>query len=42
MRILRFNEINENKMWYKTIPQILEWLELKSKLTFIFVDVEYG
>jgi 2'-5' RNA ligase len=40
MRILRFNEINENKMWYKTIPEILEWLESKSKLPFIWCDTE--
>jgi DNA polymerase III epsilon subunit-like protein len=33
-------KINENKMWYKTIPQILNWLEEKSKLPFICVDVE--
>lgn len=32
--------INENKMWYKTIPQILEWLESKSKLPFIWLDTE--
>jgi DNA polymerase III epsilon subunit-like protein len=33
-------EINENKMWYKTIPEILEWLESKSKLPFIWLDTE--
>jgi 2'-5' RNA ligase len=32
--------INENKMWYKTIPEILEWLESKSKLPFIWLDTE--
>lgn len=32
--------INENKMWWKTIPQILEWIEQKSKLTWILVDSE--
>jgi 2'-5' RNA ligase len=32
--------INENKMWYKTIPQILEWLESKSTLPFIWLDTE--
>lgn len=31
---------NENKMWYKTIPEILDWLKLKSKLPFVWVDVE--
>ncbi len=40
MRILKFKELNENKMWYKTIPQMLNWLEEKSKLPFILVDVE--
>jgi 2'-5' RNA ligase/DNA polymerase III epsilon subunit-like protein len=33
-------ELNENKMWYKTIPGILEWLESKSKLPFIWLDTE--
>ncbi len=32
--------INENKMWYKTIPEILDWLESKSNLTWIFMDTE--
>ena len=34
------NTLNENKMWYKTIPEILEWLESKSKLPFIWLDTE--
>lgn len=33
-------KLNENKMWYKTIPEILDWLKLKSKLPFVWVDVE--
>ena len=33
-------EIKENKMWYKTIPEILEWVESKSKLPFIWLDTE--
>lgn len=32
--------LNENKMWYKTIPEILEWIESKSTLPFIWVDTE--
>lgn len=40
MKILRYNQLNENKMWGKTIPQILEWLESKSNLTWIWCDVE--
>lgn len=32
--------INENKMWYKTIPEILNWIESKSNLTWIFLDTE--
>ena len=32
--------LNENKMWYKTIPQILEWLESKSKMPWLFIDTE--
>ena len=31
---------NENKMWYKTITQILEYLESKSKIPWIFIDCE--
>ena len=39
--ILKFGElINENKMWYKTIPEILSWLESKSDLTWIWIDTE--
>lgn len=33
-------KLNENKMWYKTIPEILNWLESKSNLTWIFLDTE--
>jgi DNA polymerase III epsilon subunit-like protein len=41
MKILKYAElINENKMWYKTIPQILEWLSSKSNLPWIFLDTE--
>ena len=32
--------VNENKMWYKTIPEILDWLRSKSKKPFIWIDVE--
>ena len=32
--------IKENKMWYKTIPQILNWLEEKSKINWILIDTE--
>lgn len=40
MKILRLEQINENKMWYKTIPEIFEWLESKSNLKWIFLDCE--
>ncbi len=33
-------EIKENKMWYKTMPEVLEWVESKSKLVWIFLDTE--
>jgi DNA polymerase III epsilon subunit-like protein/2'-5' RNA ligase len=36
----KYEELNENKMWYKTIPQILEWLESKSKMPWIWLDTE--
>lgn len=32
--------LNENKMWYKTIPQILEWLESKSEMPWLWCDTE--
>jgi DNA polymerase III epsilon subunit-like protein len=32
--------INENKMWYKTIPEILNWLDSKSTLPWIWIDTE--
>jgi len=32
--------LNENKMWYKTIPQILEWLDSKSKMPWLWIDTE--
>lgn len=37
---MKFEQINENKMWYKTIPEILNWLESKSEINWLFVDVE--
>ena len=40
MNILRYRQLNENKMWYKTIPEILNWLETKSDKPFIFIDSE--
>ncbi len=40
MKILRLEQLNENKMWYKTIPEILSWLESKSKLPWILLDSE--
>ena len=32
--------INENKMWYKTIPEILNWLYSKSTTPWIWIDTE--
>lgn len=32
--------INENKMWDKTIPEILNWLDSKSTLPWIWIDTE--
>lgn len=40
INILRYNELFENKMWYKTIPQIISWLESKSDMTWIWLDTE--
>lgn len=41
MNILKYDQlINENKMWYKTIPQILEWLDSKSNIPWIWLDTE--
>ena len=39
--MLKYNEfINENKMWFKTIPQFLSWLEEKSNNDWIWLDTE--
>ena len=40
MMIKRYSEINENKMWYKTIPEILAWLESKSSMPWVWLDTE--
>lgn len=32
--------LKENKMWWKTIPEILQWIEAKSKWNWIWVDTE--
>lgn len=40
MKILRYEQLNENKMWYKTIPQILEWLKSKSEMPWLWIDTE--
>ena len=40
MKILKYSELNENKMWNKTIPEILDWLESKSSMPWIWVDTE--
>lgn len=34
------NFINEGKFWYKTIPQLLEWLESNQNRTWIYLDLE--
>lgn len=36
----RSSKLNENKMWYKTIPEILSWIELKSENTWAWLDTE--
>ena len=38
--ILRYEQLNENKMWYKTIPQILEWIDSKSNMPWVWIDTE--
>lgn len=41
-KIIKYTEfLNENKLWYKSIPQFLNWLDNKSKIkNFIFIDTE--
>jgi DNA polymerase III epsilon subunit-like protein len=34
------NSINENKMWYKTIPQMLDWIKSKSDIPWLMIDTE--
>jgi DNA polymerase III epsilon subunit-like protein len=38
--ILRYEQLNENKMWYKTIPQILEWIDSKANMPWVWIDTE--
>jgi len=38
--ILRYEQLNENKMWYKTIPQILDWIDSKASMSWVFIDTE--
>jgi len=40
MKILRYDQLNENKMWYKTIPEMLDYIENVSKMPFCFLDCE--
>lgn len=37
---LKQEPIKENKMWYKTIPQILNWLKEKSEINWLILDTE--
>lgn len=37
--ILKFSQLNENKMWYKTIPEILSYLESKN-IPWVVLDTE--
>jgi 2'-5' RNA ligase/DNA polymerase III epsilon subunit-like protein len=32
--------INENKMWYKSIPEILSWLDSKTDMPWVWLDTE--
>jgi len=34
------DSIKENKMWYKTIPQILDWVKSKSDMPWLMIDTE--
>jgi DNA polymerase III epsilon subunit-like protein len=35
-----FNKLNENKIWYKSIPEILNWIKSKSDKYLTIVDTE--
>ena len=35
-----YESVNENKMWYKTIPEILSWLDSKSDMPWVYLDTE--
>jgi len=41
-KIIKYTDfLLEHKLWYKTIPQFLNWLDEKSKLKdFVFIDTE--
>lgn len=40
MNVIKYDQLFENKMWYKTIPQILSWLKSKSNMTWVWIDTE--
>ena len=40
MIIYKLSEINENKFFYKSIKEFINWLEFKSNNNFIFIDTE--
>lgn len=37
---MKFEQLFENKMWYKTIPEILGWLESKADMPWLWTDTE--
>jgi DNA polymerase III epsilon subunit-like protein len=37
--ILKFNQLNENKMWYKTIPEMLDYIASKN-IPWVILDTE--
>jgi uncharacterized protein YprB with RNaseH-like and TPR domain len=40
MKNIKSFKLFENKMWYKSIPQILDWLKEKSNKTWVLLDTE--
>ena len=40
MKLLKYRKYNENKMWYKTTSEMLNFLKEKSKLNWVVVDCE--
>lgn len=40
MKIIKYSDLLENKMWYKTIPEMLNYIDKLTSKTWIYLDTE--